>query len=54
MLCICMGYTREEIENMIIDGNYLTISDFQDETFIGAGCGKCLQEVEKLFTKSKE
>jgi NAD(P)H-nitrite reductase large subunit len=44
-----MGFTHEEIERMIIDGDYMTVTDFQDDTFIGTGCGRCLPIVYDLF-----
>lgn len=49
MLCLCMGHTRDEIKGMIIEGDFSSLAEFQEETFIGTGCGHCLSEVENLF-----
>lgn len=54
MLCFCMGFTHDEIEEMIINGDYLTLADFQDDTFIGTGCGRCLPVVDELFAKKNQ
>jgi len=54
MLCHCMGFTHEEIERMIIDSDYLTVTDFQNDTFIGIGCGRCLPVVDDLFAKKNQ
>jgi len=49
MLCICTGHTREEIRKMTEEGQYVSLADFQNDTFVGTGCGQCLAELEKLI-----
>ncbi len=51
MLCLCMGYSHEEIEKMIREGDFSSVSDFQNETFVGTGCGRCLPVVDEIFEK---
>ena len=51
MLCFCMGYTHDEVEKLILEGGYLTVADFQDDTFVGTGCGRCLPMVDDIFSK---
>ncbi len=53
MLCNCNAYTHEEIEEMIKNGNYATLEDFQDDTAVGTVCGGCLPTVEEIWDKVK-
>ena len=49
MLCLCMGHTREDVKEIILEGDFSNLAELQEETFIGTGCGHCLPEVDKLF-----
>ncbi|MGD2034610.1 MAG: (2Fe-2S)-binding protein [Bacteroidales bacterium] len=51
MLCNCISHSEEEIEAMIIEGNYSDFNQFLEDTFIGSACGHCIGEVEKLFSR---
>jgi bacterioferritin-associated ferredoxin len=46
-----MGFTHEEIESMILNGDYDAVSDFQEETFVGTGCGRCQSLVDDMFAR---
>lgn len=54
MLCFCMGFTHEEIERMIAEGDYMTVAHFQDDTLIGTGCGRCLSVIDDLFSEKSQ
>lgn len=49
-----MGLTHEEIEKMINEGEYKLATDFQEDTFVGTGCGRCLVVVDDIFRKKEE
>ncbi len=49
MLCTCIGHSEDEIKEMITENSYSSFDEFQDETFIGTGCGHCLDDVLKIF-----
>ena len=53
MLCICMGHTHEEVERMMKEGNYKTLDEFREDTFVGMGCGGCLPVLDEMFAKMK-
>ena len=54
MLCFCLGFTYDEVEKIILEGDYPTIAAFQNDTFIGEGCGRCLPVVYDLFKRKDQ
>lgn len=53
MLCFCMGFSHEEVEQMINDGGFASIEEFQKETFVGTGCGRCLPVIDDIFDQKE-
>ena len=54
MLCNCIGQTHEDIEKMMEEGNYESVEEFQRDTFVGTGCGRCLPVVDDIFKKNQK
>ena len=51
MLCSCMGFSHEELEEIIKEKQLTTVQAVQDETFAGTGCGKCLPVLDDMIAK---
>lgn len=49
MLCNCISHTEEEIREMISERNYSSFDEFQEESFVGTLCGRCLEEVRTIY-----
>jgi len=50
VICKCLDVTIEDIKMEVLEG----VKDFntlQERTKVGTGCGKCIPEVRKVFTK---
>jgi bacterioferritin-associated ferredoxin len=54
MPCFCLGFSQEEIERMVFEGEYQSMADLQSDTFIGTGCGRCLPVIDTIFTKKNQ
>jgi len=50
IVCQCMNVTDEEIAHVVLDGAR-TYYELQERTKLGAVCGQCKDEVEKLLVQ---
>ncbi|QJB57781.1 Fe-S cluster assembly protein NifU [Pseudodesulfovibrio sp. zrk46] len=53
LICECFGIFDEEILRAIKENDLKTVEDITNFTKAGGGCGKCLDDLERLLNESK-
>jgi NAD(P)H-nitrite reductase large subunit len=53
LVCMCMGVTKEEIEEAVKEKGCATAEDIQDKTYAGTSCGNCLPRIDQIVKKAK-
>ena len=54
IICNCMGISRGEIEDAIINDNCDTLEKIQDKTEAGTVCGTCVEDIEDILAENKK
>lgn len=51
IVCECFGVTEKEIERVIKENRLTTVEEITAYTKAGGGCGRCLEEIEKILRR---
>lgn len=54
IICNCMGVTRGEIEDAILNDNCDTLEKIQEKTEAGTVCGTCVEDIEDILEEVKK
>jgi len=51
IVCECFGVTEREIERVARENRLTTVEDVTAYTKAGGGCGRCVEEIEKILAR---
>lgn len=54
LICECFGIFDEEILRAIKENDLKTVEDITNFTKAGGGCGKCIEDLERLLLESRD